>query len=77
MYFLISFRVSDANTAVGIDEEMRLRIFPKFVSKSNRGTGLGLFIAKAIVEAHGGHIQASNNIDGKGATFWFKLPLTG
>jgi signal transduction histidine kinase len=65
------------DTGVGIDEEMRPRIFSKFVSKSNRGTGLGLFIAKAIVEAHGGHIQASNNIDGKGATFWFKLPLTG
>jgi two-component system, OmpR family, sensor histidine kinase VicK len=64
------------DTGMGIDKSIQPRIFSKFVSKSNSGTGLGLFISKAIVEAHGGHIQASNNLDGKGATFWFKLPLS-
>jgi signal transduction histidine kinase len=68
--------ITVTDTGVGIDKEIQPRIFSKFLSKSNKGTGLGLFISKAIVEAHGGHIQASNNLDGKGATFWFKLPLT-
>jgi two-component system sensor histidine kinase VicK len=64
------------DTGMGIDKKIQPRIFTKFATKSNNGTGLGLFISKAIVEAHGGHIQASNNLDGNGATFWFKLPLT-
>jgi two-component system sensor histidine kinase VicK len=51
------------------------RLFTKFASKSVKGTGLGLFISKSIVEAHGGKIWAENNIDGKGATFSFSLPL--
>ncbi len=67
--------VSVTDTGMGIDKVIQPRIFSKFVSKSNSGTGLGLFISKAIVEAHGGNLQAFNNLDGKGATFWFKLPL--
>ena len=67
--------ITVTDTGMGIDSEIQPRIFSKFATKSNSGTGLGLFISKAIVEAHGGHIQASNNLDGKGATFWFKLPL--
>jgi signal transduction histidine kinase len=51
------------------------RLFEKFVSKSEKGTGLGLFISKSIIEAHGGKIWGENNRDGKGATFIFTLPL--
>jgi signal transduction histidine kinase len=58
----------------GIDPEISSRLFTKFVSKSNMGTGLGLFISKGIVEAHGGKIWATNNPD-KGATFSFSLPI--
>jgi two-component system, OmpR family, sensor histidine kinase VicK len=67
--------ITVTDTGLGIDKTIQPRIFSKFVTKSNSGTGLGLFISKAIVEAHGGHIQASNNLDGKGATFLFNLPL--
>ena len=52
------------------------RLFEKFASKSCKGTGLGLFIYKSIVEAHGGRIWAQNNSNGKGATFTFSLPIT-
>ena len=52
------------------------RLFEKFASKSNQGTGLGLFICKSIVEAHGGKIWAKNNSDdeNEGAIFTFTLP---
>jgi signal transduction histidine kinase len=52
------------------------RLFSKFASKSFEGTGLGLFISKSIIEAHGGKIWAENNSDGNGATFTFTLPLS-
>jgi two-component system, OmpR family, sensor histidine kinase VicK len=58
----------------GIDPEMSSKLFTKFASKSNLGTGLGLFISKGIVEAHGGVIWAENNPD-RGATFSFSLPI--
>jgi two-component system, OmpR family, sensor histidine kinase VicK len=51
------------------------RLFSKFATESDKGTGLGLFIAKSIVEAHGGKIWAENNADGKGATFTMSLPI--
>jgi signal transduction histidine kinase len=52
------------------------RLFQKFASKTEMGgTGLGLYISKSIVEAHGGRIWAENNKDGSGgATFTFSLP---
>src|SRR5215207_8260003 len=62
------------DTGSGIDPEIMPRLFTKFSSKSFKGTGLGLYISKSIVEAHGGRIWAENNVDGKGATFSFGLP---
>ena len=68
--------VSIKDTGTGIDSEILPRLFTKFATKSQtRGTGLGLFICKGIVEAHGGKIWAENNTDGKGATFSFTLPI--
>ncbi|MDR4492584.1 MAG: HAMP domain-containing sensor histidine kinase [Candidatus Nitrosocosmicus sp.] len=67
--------VSIKDKGKGIDEEILLQLFNKFVTKSEKGTGLGLYIAKRIIEAHGGEIWAQNNQDGKGATFTFRLPL--
>jgi two-component system sensor histidine kinase VicK len=67
--------VSIKDTGSGIDSNILPRLFERFVSKSFRGTGLGLFISKSIIEAHGGKIWAENNSDGKGATFAFSLPI--
>jgi signal transduction histidine kinase len=59
----------------GIDREIVPRLFSKFVTKSDKGTGLGLYISKSIVDAHGGKIWAKDNESEKGATFGFSLPL--
>ena len=67
--------VSVKDTGTGIDSDIMPHLFTKFVSKSPVGTGLGLFISKSIVLAHGGRIWAENNPDGKGATFKFSLPI--
>ncbi|HYF99646.1 MAG TPA: HAMP domain-containing sensor histidine kinase, partial [Candidatus Saccharimonadales bacterium] len=68
--------VSIRDKGKGIDPDILPRLFTKFTTKSDQGTGLGLYIAKSIVEAHGGQIWAQNNFDeGKGATFSFSLPL--
>jgi signal transduction histidine kinase len=67
--------VSISDSGQGIDPEVMYKLFEKFVSKSEKGTGLGLFISKSIVEAHGGKIWAENNKDVNGATFSFTLPL--
>ena len=64
------------DTGAGIDADIIPRLFSRFTTKSaTAGTGLGLYISKGIVEAHGGRIWAQNNIDGKGATFSFSVPL--
>jgi signal transduction histidine kinase len=71
--------VSIMDTGQGIDPEISSRLFSKFAAKSDAGTGLGLFISKSIVEAHGGKIWAENNSssDGKkGAVFTFSIPLS-
>jgi signal transduction histidine kinase len=67
--------VSIKDTGTGIDPEILPRLFSKFATKSDKGTGLGLFISKSIIEAHGGNIWAENNPDAKGATFAFSLPI--
>jgi two-component system sensor histidine kinase VicK len=64
------------DTGDGISPEIIPRLFTKFTTESSSGTGLGLYISKSIVEAHGGRIWAENNLDGKGATFSFSLPIT-
>jgi len=51
------------------------KMFDRFTSKSDQGTGLGLFISRSIIEAHGGSIWGENNSDGRGATFYFTLPV--
>ena len=61
----------------GIDLEMMPRLFTKFATKSLHGIGLGLYISKSIIEAHGGRIWAVNNTSEKGATFGFSLPANG
>ena len=68
-----TFTIIDNGT--GIDSAIMPRLFTKFATKSDQGTGLGLYISRRIVEAHGGRIWAENNKDGKGATFTFTLPL--
>jgi two-component system, OmpR family, sensor histidine kinase VicK len=71
----VSIKVKD--TGKGIDPEVLPRLFEKFATKSDKGTGLGLYISKNIIDAHGGRIWGQdNNKDGKnGAEFGFTLPL--
>ena len=60
----------------GIDKDILSRLFEKFATKSETGTGLGLYISKRIVEAHGGKIWTENNADDSGTTFSFTFPLS-
>ena len=68
--------VSIKDSGEGIHPDILPRLFTRFATKSFTGTGLGLYISKYIVEAHGGRIWAENNHNGEGATFRFSLPLT-
>ncbi|MGE5186365.1 MAG: sensor histidine kinase, partial [Acidobacteriota bacterium] len=70
-------RVSVTDTGAGIAPEALPRIFDRFYTTAGRlgGTGLGLDIAKGLVEAHGGTITASSTL-GEGSTFAFTLPVT-
>src|SRR5215469_7009980 len=65
--------VSVKDTGSGIDPQILPRLFTKFTTRSEKGTGLGLYICKRIIEAHGGKIWGENNVD-QGATFSFSLP---
>ena len=69
--------VSVQDTGKGIDPFVKGKLFEKFETKSEKGIGLGLYISRKIIEAHGGRVWAENNADGKGgATFYFTLPLS-
>ncbi|MGB8172843.1 MAG: ATP-binding protein [Nitrososphaeraceae archaeon] len=67
--------VSVKDTGSGIDSEILPRLFTRFVTKSDRGTGLGLYISKGIIEAHGGKIWAENNLKEMGVTVNFSLKI--
>ena len=67
--------VSVKDNGIGIDKEILPRLFTKFATKSEAGTGLGLFISKHIIQAHNGKIWAETNSNDKGATFRFTLPF--
>jgi signal transduction histidine kinase len=67
--------LSIKDTGGGIHPAILPNLFSIFTTQSSTGTGLGLFISKNIIEAHGGQMWGENNIDGKGATFSFSLPL--
>jgi signal transduction histidine kinase len=66
--------VSISDTGKGISPQIMPKLFEKFITGSNTGTGLGLYIARKLVEAMGGRICAFNNNDGVGSTFVFSLP---
>jgi signal transduction histidine kinase len=68
--------ISIKDTGIGISKDIFPRLFTKFTTTSITGTGLGLYISKNIVEAHGGRIWAENNTNRKGASFTFTLPLS-
>ncbi len=66
--------VGISDTGKGISSTIMPKLFGKFITDSDYGTGLGLYITKKLVEAHGGRIWAFNNNDGVGSTFIFSLP---
>jgi len=68
--------VSVKDTGSGIDPQILPKLFTKFATRSEKGTGLGLYICKRIIDAHGGKIWGKNNSD-QGAIFSFSLPTTG
>ena len=68
--------VSIKDSGTGIDPEILPRLFTKFATKSEQGgTGLGLYISKNIIEAHGGRMWAEANPEGGGSTFYFTLSI--
>ena len=67
--------LSVVDSGSGINSDINPRLFSKFATASEKGTGLGLYISKKIIEAHEGKIWAENNKDGRGATFAFTIPL--
>jgi signal transduction histidine kinase len=67
--------VSVQDSGAGVDPEVKPRLFEKFVTKSTNGTGLGLYLCRRIIEAHGGRIWHDETHNGRGATFSFVLPI--
>jgi signal transduction histidine kinase len=66
-------RVLVQDSGVGVDEQDRDRMFQPLYTTKVEGLGMGLAIARRIVDAHGGRLEAANNVEG-GATFRFALP---
>ena len=62
------------DTGPGISPMILQKLFSKFISTASSGTGLGLFVSRNIIRAHGGEIWAENNPDGEGAIFSFRIP---
>jgi signal transduction histidine kinase len=69
----LTVRVKDTGT--GVASDIMPKLFEKFVTTSEGGIGLGLFISKSIIDAHGGTIWAGNNPGERGATFSFAIPI--
>ncbi len=68
-------KVSVKDSGKGIDPKIQRKLFEKFSTNSDKGIGLGLFISKYIIGAHGGTITGRNNRYDRGATFSFTLPI--
>ena len=71
------------DSGIGVPKELQTRLFEKFsrgtgISKINTGgSGLGLYVAKEIVDAHGGRIWVESNGEGTGSTFFMELEEFG
>ncbi|HEY6587537.1 MAG TPA: ATP-binding protein [Nitrososphaeraceae archaeon] len=68
--------VTIKDSGTGLDPEIIPQLFKKFATKSEQGTGLGLFISKNIIEAHDGIMWGENNSESNGSTFYFTLPIS-
>ncbi len=63
------------DTGSGIDQKILPKLFSKFTTVSSTGTGIGLYISKCVIKAHGGKIWAKNNPNGIGTCFTFEIPV--
>ena len=68
-------RASVRDFGTGLPTEKPERVFDRFFSTKREGMGIGLFIARSIVDAHGGTLRAEN-AEGGGAQFWLRLPVS-